>query len=210
MIDLALIGPVSPYKGGIAHFNTRLLRALDGRANVLPIGWQPLSLRRLRGPWLEPGLDAKGEGNPPVRLDFVDPRTWSSAAALLREARPSRVVLHWVNLICAPAYLALMRASRGLGSSNELIVHNAISHESHLLGRVATRVVLRSADRAITHSQWDAQMLRRWRPGLRVDAVFHPIYDSLRSHGVSGSPPGLLEDVEGPVLLFVGFIRPYK
>ena len=209
MIDIALVGPSFPYRGGIAHFNTRLTQALAGRARVLPIDWSPRSGAWIRGPWIEPGNQSTPyDGR--LELAFGDPPTWRRVCSRLRSEGPRRLVMHWVHPWCAPAYLALIRAARQTGASVELIVHNAIPHEKRRIGALMTRLVVGRADRAISHSEWDARVLRRWCPKVRVDAAFHPIYDQFRSDRIDAPLTERLGQLGRPVLLFFGFIRPVQ
>jgi glycosyltransferase involved in cell wall biosynthesis len=204
---LAVVGPTPPYRGGIAHFNARLLQALEQRASVLAIGWADQFPSFLAGRWRDPSArPTAGRSSVPL-LSWRAPRSWTLAADTVTAAGVDRILLHWAHPFAAPVYLALSRLFRQRGDAPlQFIVHNAVPHEHRLLGRVAARVVLRAADRLLTHSVADADLLRRWFPDKTVTAAFHPVYDIFEGPSPSATTLG----PSHPVLLFFGFIRRYK
>jgi glycosyltransferase involved in cell wall biosynthesis len=204
-----VIGPTPPYRGGIAHFNARLLEALWERAEALAVGWSaqfPSWIDRLRpdsstwdGTWHSQPL-----------LNWRRPASWIQAAEAIHGFGAERVVLHWAHPFAAPMYLALIaRLRRAMpGASIQFIVHNAIPHENRLIGRIVSRVVLRTADRLVAHCRADARRLQSWFPSKPVAEGFHPVYDRFSRGPVESVSE--LDDTGRPLLLFFGFIRAYK
>jgi glycosyltransferase involved in cell wall biosynthesis len=88
------------------------------------------------------------------------------------------------------------------------ICHNVLPHEQNLLDRIAIRVALSSGDGCIVHAQSDAEKLRRLFPQSHIQVTPLPTYASLVAARNETLPVDVPND--RPLLLFCGFIRPYK
>jgi glycosyltransferase involved in cell wall biosynthesis len=203
---LGLIGPVLPFRGGIAQHTTRLHRALRARATVTTI-----SFTRQYPRWLFPGesdRDPSYEGHlePGVRyvLDPLNPPTWRRAVRLLVEADVEAVVIPWwtVYFACPVAYLKRSLQRRGIRVV--FLCHNVVDHETAAYKRWLSRMVLAGAHGYCTQARAEADKLKSFLPGARVVAVPHPLYDHFPL------PCGHLERRANLELLFFGFVRPYK
>jgi len=211
MTHVYVVGPTPPHKGGIAHFNARLIQELETRVRVTAVGLREHP-RWFRKDWTDP---SQWNGLQPDALPLLggaSPRSWLELARRLRLERPDKLLLHWVHPAATPMYWTLMRlAHRVPGLSVELIVHNLVPHEHRRLGAWISRYVFRQATRLIVHGQGDAKRLDPLRAGQSIVTAFHPVYD------IFGGPDLAAADalkrrlgLYGPVLLFFGFIRPYK
>ena len=78
---VALIGPVYPYRGGIAHYTTLLAQALRARNNEVLL----VSFRRQYPQWLYPGKSDRDPSQPanPIEAEFtlepLSPTSWRRA-----------------------------------------------------------------------------------------------------------------------------------
>jgi glycosyltransferase involved in cell wall biosynthesis len=88
------------------------------------------------------------------------------------------------------------------------ICHNVYPHERGRLDRVAAKAALSPGDGYIVHAASDAQKLNDLFPGARVKITPHPSYAELVNVERSTLPVQLPSDK--PLLLFCGFVRPYK
>ena len=213
---LVLVGPVYPFRGGIAHYTTVLYRELlKAGHEVLPI-----SFRRQYPPWLFPG---KSDRDPSTQamtvaearylIDPLNPFSWLKTVREIRSYRPQVVVLQWWLGFWAPVWLtlgALVRLRRSMQLT--IICHNVLPHEEHIWDRLIARSVLGLADQIVVQSTSEKDTLFALLPRSRVEIVPHPLYDMFAQQELSreaarerlGIAPGT------PVLLFFGFVREYK
>lgn len=208
-LRIALISPFPPFKGGIARFSDRLRQAFQtAGCEVVPVPFRRLWPRwLLKGrPAVEPG--AEPPVSAPLSLDLMNPFTWLSVARQLRQRRPDvLLVAYWGGLL-APLTALLRRIS---GLPTVVLLHNFTSHESIPGESMLTRLLVSSSDGFLTLSRSVETELRRFRPGVRICPLFHPLYEMqapLPAQTDARCSLGLPEDA--PVLLFFGYVREYK
>ncbi|MDL2717435.1 MAG: glycosyltransferase family 4 protein [Acidobacteriota bacterium] len=214
---VALVGPVPPWRSGIADQTLRLARAM-AHLGVAP---RVFTFRRMYPRFLYPGKGTgdflEGEEGPALAtLDGLNPFSFYSTSRKILISGPSLVVIPWWTAYFAPHVLLLLSGlSRGSSSSSSrpttlLLCHNVFDHEPHLFTDALTRAVLRRADRFVAQSARNAGEILRVRPGARVEIVPHPsepravIPDRAAARARLGVP------VDAPVFLFSGLLRPYK
>jgi glycosyltransferase involved in cell wall biosynthesis len=214
MTRFALIGPTHPYRGGIAHYTTLLARQLRQDHELLL-----LSFARQYPQWLFPGQSDKDPSERPLQtdaeylLDPLNPLTWRRATRRLQAWRPDAVIMQWWHPFWAPAWSALGRAVKRLPHQPRLlyICHNVLPHEQGA-GRAVwpglTRFVLAPADYFLVHSAADGRILQQILPQARYVVALHPTYAAL-GEAAEAALPFILPD-DRPLLLFAGFVRPYK
>ena len=203
---VALIGPVPPFRSGIAPHTASLAEALDEQAEVLL-----LSFTRQYPAWLYPGeSDRDPDASPPEKprpafiLDPLDPRTWMKAVRRIEAFGADLVILPWWTVFFAPMSWALARACRRRGIPLRLFCHNVLDHETAGWKALATKAVFRQAGAFAAHTRAEAARLARLCPGASTILHPHPLYDRF-------PPPSTAlprrADLE---LLFFGLVRPYK
>ncbi|MCB8951141.1 MAG: glycosyltransferase [Ardenticatenales bacterium] len=209
---LAIIGPTYPYRGGIAHYTTLLARECRQRHTV-----RLISFSRQYPRWLFPGQSDRDPSQHPLQtdaeywLDGLNPLTWRQTARRLRAWQPEAVIISWWVPYWAPAWAALTWLLRRAPHPPRLlfICHNVLPHESGPLDRAAARLALGRADGFLAHSQADAALLRQMFPHARVIATALPTYADLGQTAAPATLPIELPS-DRPLLLFFGFVRPYK
>jgi D-inositol-3-phosphate glycosyltransferase len=215
-VKIALVGPVYPFRGGIAHYTSRLARALAVQGHELVV----LSYRRQYPRWLYPGesdrdpsLSAEAWSVPAeFVLDSLWPFSWWRAARRVRAFAPGLVVMQWWTTFMGPLTWVLARAARRAGLRVVFVIHNVLPHEPRPGDRWLARQVLALGDGFLVHSQAELDRLRSLRPDAVAAVAGHPIYTGF------GDPPldqpaarrqlGL--PVEARVILFFGIVRSYK
>jgi glycosyltransferase involved in cell wall biosynthesis len=203
---IALIGPVLPFRGGIAQHTTMLHRALAARAEVLT-----LSFSRQYPRWLFPGASDRdaayaGHREPGVHyeIDSLNPLTWRRAARRIREFAPAALVLPWWTVYWAFCFHHIAAAARRAGIPVVFVCHNPVEHEDAFWKRGLAKWVLGTTDRYLVHDRRGREVLLESFPHARVDVHAHPV------HGHFPRPVGSLPRRAGLELLFFGFVRPYK
>lgn len=217
-MKVALVGPTHPFRGGISHYTTLLYRHLRAAHETRFYTWF-----RQYPDWLFPGRgdrdpSAEGLREPGAEavLDGFNPLTFAALGARLRRERPDVLLLPWWVTWWAPHYLALTSLARA--RLTLFLVHNVFEHEDHAAKRAVTRAVLRRGDRFLVHSREDEERLLSLLPDASVVRVFHPTYEELapalpdrdEARRRIAAEAGLPLDDGAPLVLFFGFVRPYK
>lgn len=211
--DVVLLGPVPPWRSGIADQTVRLARAMT-RLGAPPL---VLTFSRMYPRALYPGATDRGDGAFPddveviPLLDGFDPLSFRRASALA-SARGARLAAaaFWTSVF-AP-HLALFLSSHRAtapAATRLLLCHNLADHEAGAARRALARLALRRADVLAVQNAGDLETARREVPGVRAVLVPHP------SEPAAVVPRGeararLDLPAGAPVFLFSGLLRPYK
>lgn len=206
-----LIGPTYPYRGGIAHYTTLLAQHLRQEHEVLLI-----SFSRQYPRWLFPGRDDRDPSQNPLTtpaeylLDSLNPWSWRQTLQRIQTWQADVVVIPWWVPFWAPVWAYLGWGIKRLPGPPRLlfICHNVLPHEESRLDKLALRLALSSGDGFIVHSQADGQRLRGIWPEARVQVTPLPTYEGLGQSAAAS--PTLSLPTDRPILLFFGFVRPYK
>ncbi len=181
-----------------------------------------LSFSRQYPGWLFPGKSDKDPSKRPLRaeaeyiLDPINPLTWRRAWKRIGEWRPDTVIIPWWHPYFAPVWSVLSRRIKRLSPAPRLIFicHNVLPHEqgrfSKFILPAVIKVTLGRGDRFIVHSQADGDILRALLPQARYTVTPLPTYAALGDGDTTAVelPVSLPDD--RPLLLFAGFVRPYK
>jgi glycosyltransferase involved in cell wall biosynthesis len=214
MTRAVVIGPVPPYRAGIAYCTKRLAEELD--ADVI-------SFKRQFPRMFYPGGDDVDATLPRFErarflLDVVNPITWMRTALLLRRERFDAVILVWWIWVWAIPYLVLLAL---LPKKTRVILqcHNIGDKEPAAWKRMLTNLVLRRGDVLVVHAKTELDDARRragspaGRGSLRGGPTF--IQTFLPVHELGGAIPSREDarrslDLHGNVALFFGHVRPFK
>ncbi|HYH09465.1 MAG TPA: glycosyltransferase [Thermoanaerobaculia bacterium] len=200
---VAIIGPVPPYRAGIAYCTMRLAQEL---------GADVISFKRQFPRMFYPGSSDVDPTLPRFAgarflLDVVHPLTWIRTALLLRREKPQAVILVWWVWVWALPYLTLLAF---LSKRTRVILqcHNIGDKEPAAWKRALTNLVLRRGDVLVVHAQSEAADARK-RTHKPVVTTFLPV------HELGGAIPSRDEarrilGLQGNVALFFGHVRPFK
>ena len=198
----AIVGPVFPFRAGIAYCTTRLAEEL---------GADVVSFSRQFPKRFYPGGDDIDPTLPRADADFIidvmNPLTWLRAGWRLR--RYDAVIFVWWVWLFAPAYLTMIallwRRTRVI-----LQCHNVGDKEPAAWKRWLTNRVLRRGDALVVHAQSEAREAWTRSGGRQVVKTFLPV------HELGGAIPSRTEaratlGITTPnVALFFGHVRPFK
>jgi glycosyltransferase involved in cell wall biosynthesis len=140
----------------------------------------------------------------------LNPLSWRRTWQRIGAWRPELVVMFWWVPFWAPAWSLLSRAIKRLRPAPRLvyICHNVLPHEAGPLDRLALRAALTPADGLLAHAESEAAELRRMFPGKALGTSPLPTFAGVGT--VAAAPPAVDLPTDRPLLLFCGFVRPYK
>lgn len=194
---VAIVGPVYPFRAGIAYCTTRLAEELHGDV---------ISFRRQYPKRLYPGGDdidpTLPRANAAFILDILNPLTWLRARRQLREYDVV-IFVWWIWVWAIPYRVMMWRLRRVI-----LQCHNIGEKEPAWWKRALTNLVLRRANILVVHANSEAE--EAWKRTKRdVVKAFLPVHAIGVRTGFSRSPDRPAE--AGPyTALFFGHIRPFK
>jgi len=217
-VRICVVGPTYPYRGGIAHYTTLLVRHLRLAGHQAPL----YSFTRQYPRWLFPGKTDRDPSATPLRvdceyiLDPINPLTWLRLFRRVRADNPDLLILQW----WVPYWTPCLTTIGGLIKRNTkikiaIVCHNVMPHGGGgILDRRLALTALRRADALIVHNEQDRYKLLALLPKARVVKATIPTYKPVSVQPAPLAVRNLRRELgvpEGvPVLLFFGFVRPYK
>ncbi|NCQ35865.1 glycosyltransferase [bacterium] len=218
-MKLAFLGPAPPFRGGIVTYYGLLARALEQAGHQ--VYWASFAAQYPG--FLFPGTTQEGETAPwldhPNTPRFVpwSPWSWWRAARDIEAAGVEAVVIKYWLPFFAPGFWGVTRRLRAKGVRVVYLLDNVIPHEKYPLGQFLTRKALGTGHGFIAQSGQVRADLFSVLPDTDPQAVRdvpHPVYD----FGAPGRPRKTRQearrdlglDPDRRVVLFFGFIKPYK
>jgi glycosyltransferase involved in cell wall biosynthesis len=217
-VKVAVVGPTYPYRGGIAHYTTLLVRHLREAGHLTRL----YSFTRQYPRWLFPGKTDKDPSQVKLQvdceyvLDPINPFTWWRLYRKIRADAPDLLVLQWWVPYWTPCLTMLSRwIKRQTKIPIVYICHNVVPHEGGgILDRRLAMTALRQGDAFVVHSEQDLHRLRAMLPRAVITRTQHPTYQELAAptpeEQVNALARELGLDLTRPIVLFFGFVRPYK
>ena len=206
LTSIGLVGPVLPFRGGIAQHTTMLHRNLRSKSDLCTISFKRQYPRSLYPGKSDRDPEYQGYSEPGVIyvLDSLNPVTWTKACRVLLARSPRLIIIVWCTFFGAP-YLGFMaRYFRKRGIQVMFLCHNVIDHESSFWKVTLSRMALAQGSAFLVHSDCEKARLIQLLPGAQVTVHPHPVYNQFPSAKKKLPHRGRLE------LLFFGFVRHYK
>jgi len=219
-VKLAFLGPAPPFRGGIVTYFAMLARILKNRGHE--VFWA--SFRKQYPRFLFPGSEQEGATAPwldhPNSPRFVpwSPVSWWRTSSDLKQQAPAAVIIKFWIPFFAPGFFGVTWLLRRRTDVRIVyLLDNVIPHEKYPFGRFLTRLALRQGHGFIAQSDQVRQdlftVLSDTDPATVITTP-HPVYD----FGKPGRPrktPAEARDtlglsVDARLVLFFGFIKPYK
>jgi len=217
-VRISVVGPTYPFRGGIAHYTTFMVRQLRAAGYAAPL----YSFTRQYPRWLVGGRSDRDPSSSPLRvdceyiLDPVNPFTWWQLYRRVRADHPDVLILQWWVPYWTPCLTVISSLiKRNTETKIMFICHNVVPHEGGgVIDRRLALTVLRLGDALLVHSEQDRYRLLALLPNARVIKAQIPSYSELVRHDDSSRVAALRRDLgiaeHAPVMLFFGFVRPYK
>ena len=208
---IVLIGPVYPYRGGISHYTGLMYRELVKNYDVEMISYKmqyPKILFRKEQRDYE--NDSFKIENTNFMINTANPFNIIRTAHDIKWQKPDMVIIQWWHPYFAPCYFLL---AKFMGRQNlTFVCHNVFPHERFPLDKKLTRLTLKNGKHFIVHAKEEAEELKQIMPNPDYQVTPHPSYNAFCFENMTKAQAreklGLLPDEK--VLLFFGFVRPYK
>ncbi len=194
---VAIVGPVYPYRAGIAYCTTRLAHELG--ADMVSFKRQYPKRFYPGGYDVDPTLP---RADADFSLDILNPLTWLRARRRLRQY-DAVIFVWWIWVWALPYRIMMIGARRVI-----LQCHNIGEKEPAWWKRALANLVFRRADVLVVHARSEAEEARR-RTRATVVETFLPVHELGRDMPSRAEARQRL-GVEGHVALFFGHIRPFK
>ncbi len=218
-MKIAILGPVHPYRGGIAHYTTSLYRVLLDEGHDVALFNFTRQYPKLLFPGTSQEDDTPSAFRAPSKrvIDSLNPLSWLRTLRAVQRFGPDVAVLMWWHPFFAPSLGSIARGLRRLaGCRVVFLCHNVLPHEGSVFDRTLARYAYGAADRFIVQASEERARLRElvgYEPAVEVAP--HPVYEVFAEGreaeadtGAARRTLGVPEDAR--VLLFFGYVRHYK
>ena len=218
-MKICLVAPVTRWRGGIHQYSVQLANNLAKTTEVEVVSYKTIFPR-----WFYPGKARKPSGEIPVSgriaiyeiLKYYSLISSFKAARIIQNSiRPNVVDIQWFvpqhGFVLIPLIVLLKFWFRS-PARIFLTVHNILPHEKRVFDRLLSRIAFRFSDRLLVHAET-----------LREEAMKHfnedPGKISVVPHGICVNGTVAYKKTEARVhlgirekyvLLFFGYVRPYK
>ncbi|MCB0698529.1 MAG: glycosyltransferase [Chitinophagales bacterium] len=212
-MDIAIIGPAHPLRGGLATYDERLANEIQNHGHKATIYSYSLQYPSFLFPGTTQYTDEPAPDNLTIHtiINSVNPLNWISCGKRIRKAKHDLIIVRYWLPFMGPALGTILRSVKKNKHTRILcIADNIIPHEKRPGDKPFTSYFLKPLDSFITMSK---DVLKDLRTLTDKPARFsaHPLYDNF-SPAISKQDAcekiGLKSDKK--YLLFFGFIRKYK
>jgi Glycosyltransferase len=143
-------------------------------------------------------------------INTANPLNIIKTAKYIRKKKPDMVLIQWWHPYFAPCYWLL---AKFMGKQNlTYVCHNVFPHERFLLDKILTRLVLKNGKHFILHAGQEEAELKQIVQNPDCQVTPHPSYNAFCFEHMTKEKAretlGLSPNKK--VLLFFGFVRPYK
>jgi glycosyltransferase involved in cell wall biosynthesis len=213
-MNFTVIGPVYPYRGGIAHYTSQLIVALNKAGHSV----QAISFKRQYPTWLYPGKSDKDPSqinrqiDAQYMLDPINPFTWWSTAETINQQKPALVVIQWWTTFWAPAFMCLGMLLRQKNYKVVFIIHNVLPHEQRFFDPFLVKMALSQGHAYLAQTEREKKKLLQLLPGRNVKVCQLPTYSFLADRKLPKEEARQKMGIPlaRPIILFFGIVRPYK
>ena len=208
-MNIVLIGPHYPYRGGISDTNQELSKCLVRKGHKVEL----INFKLLYPKVLFPGktqYEKNIKSDESLKLlSSINPLSWLSTINYIRKQKPDLIITTYWTGFLSPCYFALNSI---LNSKIKKIgiIHNSVSHEKKIFEKIFLKIYLSSLNKFFTLS---GNVYKQLKNTFKEDGfnLFHPLPLKF-GEKVSRSEAlkKLNLDPKNKYVLFFGLIRDYK
>jgi glycosyltransferase involved in cell wall biosynthesis len=213
-MNIVILGPAYPWRGGIAHFSTLLYRCLQNKHQV-----EVVTFKRQYPKILFPGKTQIEEKTGDARIqiptlqlvDSLNPFNWIRVGLLLRRKRCDVIVYQFWQPLFGLCF-GIINAIASFRTKTKVVAvcHNVIPHEQHVGESLCTRFAFRFTDGFIPLSAQVERDLLKVVKKPQYRQVTLPVYELFGEAISKLAAREKLGITAKQVILFFGYIRKYK
>ena len=208
-MNIVLIGPHYPYRGGISDTNQELSKCLVRKGHKVEL----INFKLLYPKLLFPGktqYEKNINSDESLKLlSSINPLSWLSTINYIRKQKPDLIITTYWTGFLSPCYFTLNSI---LDSKIKKIgiIHNSVSHEKKIFEKIFLKIYLSSLNKFFTLSR---NVYKQLKNNFKVDGInlFHPL--PLKFGDKVSRKEALKKlnlDPNNKYILFFGLIRDYK
>ena len=213
MSNIILVGPASPFRGGIADLNEAFALSLVKNGHKVEI----ISFTLQYPKFLFPGkTQFRKNPTPPSKykitslINSINPINWFKTANYIIKQKPDKVFIRFWMPFFGPSlgWIAKRLTLKNIPVFS--IVDNAIPHEKRWGDKILTNYFIKKCNKNFTLSDNVKLDIQKLNPIANTVALFHPIYNTFNPKPDRKFALKELKLNDNKFLLFFGLIRSYK
>lgn len=213
-MKIAILGPASPYRGGIALHTNLLYEEFSSHHHVDIINY-----KRLYPKIIFPGKTQYEQSEtfshiPSLRMiDFLNPLSWIKTAQSITSKNYDLIIIQFWQPFFSILLGTITRIIKNSSSKTKIIslCHNVAPHEGSPLDKLLTKFFFKSVHGFLIQSKSVVNDLLEIIPGAQYKYNPHPLYNvfgkALKSEQARTE---LNIKTDQPLVFYFGYIRKYK
>ena len=211
--SLVIIGPGWPLRGGLAAFDHQLAstfkdKEVHSRIETFSLQYPSFLFPGTSQYTSEP---APKDANIHEGINSINPFNWMKVGLQLKRERPDLIIVrYWIPFL-APCLGMICRIAKSNKHTKVIaIVDNMVPHEKRMGDKMLTRYFAKSVDGFITMSNKVSEDVKQFSTKPIVLSP-HPIFNHFGEAISKEAARKILNiGVDEKIILFFGYIRPYK
>lgn len=213
-MKIILIGPIYPYRGGIATYNEILVTKFQEQGHDI----KAYTFTMQYPNFLFPGKTQYSEGKAPENLQIlrcinsVNPLNWNTIGNQIKKEKPDLIIVRFWLPFMGPCFGSILRkVKKNKHSKIICLVDNMIPHEKRIGDTIFTKYFVKPIDGFLAMSENVYNDINQFAPNKPKILSPHPLFDNFgdivpREKALEN----LKLDPKYRYLLFFGLIRKYK
>lgn len=213
-MKIIIVGPVKPFRGGIAHSTNTLYHNLSKKHSV-----KVISFKRLYPKFLYPG----GEQKEPEKIaetgiktnfliDSINPISWFQAFGEMNKEKPGRVIFIWWHTFFFPVYFTIAFLLRKFSECKiGCLCHNVAPHEENIFDSLLVKIFLSQTHYIVTYAKSNLKLIKKMLPKANAEYVSETLYEEdFRFAEIKKQQARNKIGIKKDSILFFGLVRKYK
>ena len=213
-MKVTILGPVHPFRGGIAALNERLAKQLTSEGHEVNIVSFKLQYPKILFPGKTQFSNTKASFNFSItrEINSINPFNWLKTGRKIRKSKPDLLIVRfWIPFMGAGLGKICREIRKNKHTKIIALTDNLIPHEKRIGDYALIKYFIRSVDGFVAMSKSVLDDIKKFDQKKPKRYTPHPIYDhygKIETRESALSKLNLTTDIR--YILFFGFIRDYK
>ncbi|MFV0505642.1 MAG: glycosyltransferase [Bacteroidales bacterium] len=213
-MNIIIIGPAHPYRGGIASYNERLAKEFQHQGHNARIETFTLQYPDILFPGKSQYINSPIPQDVSINrsINSINPISWRNVGKRLKEESPDILIVRYWLPFMAPALGTICRIVRSNKHTKVIcLADNIIPHEKRIGDTLLTHYFINNIDALVGMSQSVLDDVDSLNGKLPHALCPHPLFDNYgQKTDMKEAKEDLNLDQHTHYLLFFGIIREYK